>query len=66
MSQVLINKPKNAILYSEIYFPRKQSVLRSSVAEASCHICKQELKEGIGLTAKRIGNKTVLVCGLHC
>jgi len=65
MSQMLLSRPKNTVLYSEIYFPRKASVLRSSATEASCHFCKQELEEGKSLVAKRVGNRTILVCSLH-
>ncbi|MEM3063733.1 MAG: hypothetical protein QW177_00010 [Candidatus Nitrosotenuis sp.] len=65
MSQILIGSPKRSVLYSEIYFPKKTSILRSTATEAVCYFCKQELKEGFGLTAKRIGNKTVFVCKFH-
>lgn len=65
MSQMLVDRPKNTVLYSEIYFQRRANPLRSSAIEASCHLCKQELKEGIRLTAKRIDGNIVLVCELH-
>ncbi|MFN3653995.1 MAG: hypothetical protein ACK4TO_01540 [Candidatus Nitrosotenuis sp.] len=65
MSQILLSRPKKTALYSEIYFPKKSSVLRSTATEAACYFCKQELKEGFGLTAKRIGDKMVFVCRFH-
>ncbi|MEM3024198.1 MAG: hypothetical protein QXW37_02825 [Candidatus Nitrosotenuis sp.] len=65
MSQMLLSRPKKTILYSEIYFTKKSDILRSTATEATCYFCKQELKEGFGLTAKRIGNKTVFVCRFH-
>ncbi|MEW6588669.1 MAG: hypothetical protein AB1299_05830 [Thermoproteota archaeon] len=65
MSQMLLSKPKKTVLYSEIYFPKKSNILHSTATEAVCYFCKQELKEGFGLTAKRIGDKTVFVCRFH-
>ncbi|MFY9301023.1 MAG: hypothetical protein WAO91_07530 [Candidatus Nitrosotenuis sp.] len=65
MSQILLGRPKNTVLYSEIYFPRNKNVLRSSAMEALCYVCKQGLEDGKSLTAKQIGSKTVLVCSLH-
>ncbi|MEO9308981.1 MAG: hypothetical protein ABI337_01645 [Nitrososphaera sp.] len=64
MSQLLLS-PKKTVLYSEIYFPKKPNILRSTATEAACYFCKQELKEGFSLTAKRIGDKTVFVCRFH-
>ncbi|HXG73507.1 MAG TPA: hypothetical protein VNK44_01625 [Candidatus Nitrosotenuis sp.] len=65
MSQMLVGSPKRSVLYSEIYFPKKTCILRSTATEATCYFCKQELKEGFGLTAKKIGGKTVFVCRFH-
>ncbi|MEW6043595.1 MAG: hypothetical protein AB1608_04985 [Thermoproteota archaeon] len=65
MSQMLVSKPKRTVLYSEFYYPKKTSVLHSTATEAVCCFCKQELKEGFTLTAKRIGGKTVFVCRFH-
>ncbi|MGQ0771375.1 MAG: hypothetical protein ACT4NT_01185 [Nitrososphaerota archaeon] len=65
MSQMLVGRPKSTVLYSEIYFQRKANVLCSSATEATCHLCKQELKEGIRLTAQRVDGSIVLVCELH-
>lgn len=64
MSQMLA-KPKSQILYSELHFDRPQIKLRSSATEVICQLCKSELKDGIGITAKRIGDGIVFVCSKH-
>ena len=64
MSQML-SKPKNYVLYSDLLFTRPQIHLRSSATEVSCQICKSELKEGVSITAKRMGDRTVFVCSEH-
>lgn len=64
MSQILA-KPKPRVLYTEMYFDRPAIHLKSSAVEIACHLCKSELREGIGITAKRIGNSTVFVCSNH-
>ena len=64
MSQMLA-KPKSQVLYSEMYFGRPSSVLKSSATEVTCQLCKSELREGIGITAKRIDDRTVFVCSKH-
>ncbi|MEM2160861.1 MAG: hypothetical protein QXN55_07910 [Candidatus Nitrosotenuis sp.] len=64
MSQMLI-KPKQHVLYSELYFGKPQIHLKSSATELTCQLCKSGLEEGIGITAKKIGTRTVFVCGKH-
>lgn len=64
MSQMLA-KPKSPVLYSEIYFGKPQINLRSSATEVVCQLCKTELREGIGITAKRMGDRIVFVCSEH-
>ena len=64
MSQMLA-KPKSHVLYSEMYFGKPQIHLRSSATEVVCQLCKSELKEGIGITAKRMGDRIVFVCSEH-
>ncbi|WP_268542830.1 hypothetical protein [Candidatus Nitrosotenuis cloacae] len=65
MSQMLTSKPREYVLYSELHFEKPKVQLKSAASEALCSICKSELKEGIGLTAMRVGKKTLLVCGSH-
>jgi hypothetical protein len=65
MSQILLGRPKNTVLYSEMYFPRNKNVLRSSVTEALCCVCRQGLEDGKSITAKQVGSKTILVCAFH-
>lgn len=64
MSQMLA-KPKSHVLYSEMYFGKPQIPLKSSATEVMCTLCKSELREGIGITAKKIGDRTVFVCSIH-
>ena len=64
MSQMLV-KPKSQALYSELYFGKPASVLRSSATEVVCGLCKSELKEGTGITAKKMGERLVFVCSEH-
>jgi hypothetical protein len=63
MSQILATKPKT--LYYDLHFAKSEIHLHSTVSEAMCHVCKKELVEGLGLTAKKLADKTVLVCSLH-
>jgi hypothetical protein len=65
MSQMLTQKPKSSVLYSELAFPRKTIQLKSAAKEVVCYICKSELREGSALTARHVGNKLVLMCGYH-
>ena len=64
MSQILA-KPKSYMLYSDLVFPRPMVHLKSSATEVMCQLCKSELREGVGITAKKMGAKTVFVCSLH-
>jgi hypothetical protein len=64
MSQMLA-KPKSHVLYSEMYFGKPQISLKSSATELVCSLCKSELREGTGITAKKMGHRTVFVCGIH-
>jgi len=64
MSQMLA-KPKSHVLYSEMYFGKPQIHLKSSATELVCSLCKSELKEGAGITAKKMGSRTVFVCSIH-
>jgi hypothetical protein len=65
MSQILAQRPKDTVLYSELHFPRSKIQLQSSAKEVACRFCKSELKEGNALTAKKIGDRLVLVCNFH-
>lgn len=65
MSQMLLSKPKDRVLYSELRFERPRIQLKSSATEAACHVCNMTLREGVGLSARKIDGKTVLVCGSH-
>lgn len=65
MSQMLTSKPRGYVLYSELHFEKPKVQLKSAASEALCSICKSVLKEGSGLTAMRVGKKTLLVCGSH-
>ncbi|MFM7797014.1 MAG: hypothetical protein ACKO7N_09660 [Candidatus Nitrosotenuis sp.] len=64
MSQ-LLEKPKSHVLYSEIYFGKPKVPLKSSAIEITCELCNSELGEGIGITAKKMGQRTVFVCSQH-
>jgi hypothetical protein len=61
----MLARPKSHVLYSEMYFGKPRSVLKSSAVEVLCQLCKSELKEGIGITAKKMGDKTVFICSEH-
>ena len=64
MSQ-LLEKPKSHVLYSEIYFGKPKTLLKSFALEVRCDLCNSELGDGIGITAKKIGERTVFVCSQH-
>ncbi|MGQ0606488.1 MAG: hypothetical protein ACT4OD_06015 [Candidatus Nitrosotenuis sp.] len=64
MSQMLA-KPKSPVLYSELHFARPQIQLRSSATEVVCQLCKSELREGTGISAKQMGERIVFVCSEH-
>lgn len=65
MSQILATKPKTPTLYSDLNFAKPAIHLHSTANEATCYVCKKELKEGLGLTAKKFTDKIVLVCISH-
>jgi hypothetical protein len=65
MSQILATKPKTRTLYYDLHFTEPEIHLRSTASEATCHVCKKELMDGFGITAKKLADKTVLVCSLH-
>jgi RNase P subunit RPR2 len=65
MNQMLTERPKGNVLYSDLTFPRKAIQLKSSAKEAVCQICKSELREGSALTARYVDSKIVLMCGYH-
>jgi hypothetical protein len=61
----MLAKPKSRVLYSEMYFGKPQIRLKSSATELVCSLCKSELREGTGITAKKMGSQTVFVCSAH-
>jgi hypothetical protein len=61
----MLARPKSQVLYSEMYFGKPQITLKSSATEVTCQLCKSELQEGIGITAKKIGDRLVFVCSKH-
>ena len=65
MSQILATPSKTRTLYYDLHFEKPAIHLHSTVSEATCHVCKKELTEGLGLTAKKFADKIVLVCDLH-
>ena len=62
---MLLGKSKERVLYSELRFDRPKIELKSSASEAVCRLCGSGLKEGIGLSARKIGGKVIFVCSTH-
>ena len=67
VSQILVHKQKRGenLLFQDLYFIRKSPDVKSSVEELVCDICKKGLEDGLSVTAKTIGQKTKLFCGIH-
>jgi RNase P subunit RPR2 len=65
MSQILAQRQKNQVLYSDLTFTKKTILLKSSAKEATCQFCKSELGDGNALTARYVDNKLVLMCSNH-
>ena len=66
MSQILEKPrtPENALI-QDIFSVQEKSYLSTNAAIASCYVCDKGLKDGHSLTAKIIGNETVLLCNVH-
>ncbi|CAE6498958.1 MAG: hypothetical protein QXE84_07725 [Candidatus Nitrosotenuis sp.] len=65
MSQILLGKPKDWVLYSELHFPKPTVHLKSQASEVACNVCGSILKEGNGLVARRINGNIVFLCSHH-
>ncbi|MGI0082595.1 MAG: hypothetical protein ACREAF_03895 [Nitrosopumilaceae archaeon] len=67
MSQILVQKQRRNehLLFQDLYFARKPAVVKTSVMEAVCDICKKGLEDGLSVTATTIKNKTKLFCEMH-
>lgn len=67
MSQMLVPKQNRheSLLFQDLYFVQKPIVVKSSVIEAVCSICKKGLEDGLSVTAVPIENKTRLYCENH-
>lgn len=67
MSQILIPDfgPSKSLLFQDLYFIEKKTLVKTSVKEATCTICQNGLKDGVSVTAKMIGSKLSLFCQKH-
>ena len=67
MSQILIpnfDKTKS-VLFQDLYFVTKKTLVKTTVLEASCAICQKSLEDGVSVTAKRVNAKLRLFCQYH-
>ncbi|MDE1769320.1 MAG: hypothetical protein KGI28_02035 [Thaumarchaeota archaeon] len=67
MSQILIpnfDKSKS-LLFQDLYFVKKKTLVKTTVQEASCTICQKSLEDGVSVTAKRVNMKLRLFCQYH-
>ena len=65
MSQVLEHADRNSVLLQDLYFIKKRTPVKSSVAEVMCTICDKSLDDGISVTAKKIGRSMRFFCQYH-
>ncbi|MDE1813985.1 MAG: hypothetical protein KGH87_07540 [Thaumarchaeota archaeon] len=67
MSQILIPDfdGSKSLLFQDLYFVRKKSMVHTTVAEAVCTVCQKGLDDGMSVTAKRIGPNMRLFCQYH-
>lgn len=65
MSQMLAKPRSQTGLIQDVYLIEEKSYLPSKASVASCYVCDKGLKDGHSLTAKIIGNETVLLCDVH-
>ncbi|HSB83292.1 MAG TPA: hypothetical protein VLD64_02235 [Nitrosarchaeum sp.] len=67
MSQMLVPKQNRSesLLFQDLYFVQKPNVVKSSVIEAVCSVCKKGLEDGLSVTAVSDNNKTRLYCENH-
>ncbi len=67
MSQILIPDfgRSKSLLFQDLYFVRKKSMVHTTVAEAICTVCQKGLDDGMSVTAKRIGSNLRLFCQYH-
>ena len=67
MSQILVpNFDKSeSLLFQDLYFIRKKTLVKTTVLEAACTICQKSLEDGISVTAKRVNSKLRLFCQYH-
>lgn len=66
MSQMLAKPrtPETALIQDICAISDKQ-YLSTNALVASCYVCDKGLKDGHSLTAKIIGDETVLLCNIH-
>ena len=65
MSQMLAKPRSQTGLIQDVYLIEEKAYLPSKAVVASCYVCEKGLKDGHSLTAKIIGNETVLLCDIH-
>jgi hypothetical protein len=67
MSQILIPEfdRSRSLLFQDLYFVEKKTLVKTSVAEAVCVMCQKGLEDGTSVTAKRVGFKLKLFCQYH-
>lgn len=66
MSQILVAKNRrDALLVQDLYFQIQKAPVKTTAQHASCVICNKSLKDGVSITAKKVGLKTQLFCQAH-
>ncbi|GEM_PF-1369865 len=54
----------DTFIVHDLFVPQYKTALRSMVKPLNCYICKKELN-GMSITAKMMGGKTVFLCSTH-
>ena len=67
MSQILVSNQKRneSLLFQDLYFVQKPALVKTSVIEAVCSVCKKGLEDGYSVTAISTDHKIRLYCDNH-
>ena len=67
MSLILVPRvdKSQVLLFQDLYYEKKKTLIQSIVKEAVCTICEKGLEDGVCVTAKKIVQKMRLFCQYH-
>lgn len=63
MSQTVTVQAQSVLIH-DVYFGKRRHV-RTSASVASCHVCNRGLEDADTLSARIVGDETVLLCEAH-